>query len=107
MQQVIDEGCCSLGLLKDSRYRFDRLVLTELTKKSQKKRNYVGRGPVKQVASPVFMYTIRRLAKKVDNRRLLVGGVLSLSPVLKDIGRLYCHVSADVIVCWGLVARQH
>jgi len=45
-------------LLKDRRYRPDNLVLTELTKKSHKKRNYARRLPVKEVANSVFAYTI-------------------------------------------------
>ena len=41
------------------RARVDHLVLTEFTTKSQKKRNYVGREPVIQLASLVFRYTIQ------------------------------------------------
>ena len=58
MQQVLRDSFLGLGLLLAPNYSLDHLVLTEFTKKSQKKRNYVGRVPVKQVASPVFMYTI-------------------------------------------------
>ena len=96
-----------LGLLRASNYSLDHLVLTEFTKKSQKKRNYLGREPVKRVASPVFMYTIRYPRNKVGNRRLPAGVLILFSSLLADIGRLYCHVSADVLGCRSLVARHH
>jgi len=55
----------------------------------------------------VFAYTIWCLGAKVGNRRLPVEVSRLLSPVLVDSGGLYCHVSADVLVCKSLVARQH
>ena len=53
------------------------------------------------VYNPVFR------ENKVGNRRLPTTVLILLSSVLADVGRLYCHVSADVLVCWSLVARQH
>ena len=55
----------------------------------------------------MFAYTIWCLRAKVGNRRLPVEVARLLSPVLVDSGGLYCHVSADVLICESLVARQH
>ena len=55
----------------------------------------------------MFAYTIWCLRAKVGNRRLPVEVSRLLSPVLVDSGGLYCQVSADVLVCGSLVARQH
>ena len=54
---------CRVCVLITPRQRPEYLVLTELTKKSQKKGNYVGRLPVKKVASRVLMHTICNLSK--------------------------------------------
>ena len=55
----------------------------------------------------MFAYTICCPRAEVGNRRLPLEVSRLLSPVLVDSGGLYCHVSADVLVCWSLVARQH
>ena len=69
----------------------------ELTKKSQKKGNYVGRISVKKVASRMFMHTICSSSKWVGNRRPPMGVAISLLSALADGGRLHCHASADVL----------
>ena len=79
-----------------------------INKKITKKKELC-RSRARQTGSKPYVQVYNPVSKKikVGNRRLPATVLILLSSVLVDIGRLYCHVSADVLVCRSLVARQH